>query len=120
MSQPQGNLFEQPISPKISPLVPIEYGPGLTLEDRWKQFHRLNPDVYEKLRLVSLDMRRRGIRHWGIGAVFERLRWLYKFQTQGDDYKLNNSWRAFYARLLMEREAELEGFFELRIQKSLE
>ena len=29
-------------------------------------------------------------------------------------FKLNNNHRAFYARLLMAQEAELEGFFEVR------
>lgn len=32
----------------------------------------------------------------------------------GDEYKLNNDYRAFYARLLMANEPELAGFFETR------
>ena len=45
---------------------------------------------------------------------FERLRWLYAIQTEGEAYTLNNIYRAPYARLLMATFPELEGFFEVR------
>lgn len=35
-------------------------------------------------------------------------------QTSGDKYKLNNNYTRHYSRLLMSREPELEGFFEVR------
>lgn len=38
----------------------------------------------------------------------------HKLQTQGDEYRLNNVYTAFYARLLMDNEPELQGFFETR------
>lgn len=33
------------------------------------------------------------------------------------DYSLNNSYRAFYARLIMRNAPDLDGFFEVRAQK---
>ena len=59
-------------------------------------------------------MRDRGIRRTGIAAIFERLRWLYRLQTQGEEYRLNNTFRAYYARMVMERCPDLAGFFEVR------
>ena len=61
-------------------------------------------------------MRRRGVTQYGIGGLFEVLRWQRRMETvdPASDYKLNNNYRSFYARLLMEREPELRDFFELR------
>lgn len=121
-NEPQSQLPfpDQPISPKIELLIKPAKIAGLSRKQQWEEFHRINPDVYQKLKAITLDMKRRGIHHWAIEAVYNRLRWLYKFQTHGDDYKLNNNWKSFYSRKLMEDEAELEGFFEVRNQRSRE
>jgi hypothetical protein len=34
--------------------------------------------------------------------------------TRGDEFKLNNDYRAPYARLIMRREPDLDGLFETR------
>jgi hypothetical protein len=83
-------------------------------ETAFLAFHEANPVVYAKLREFALQMKRSGRRHLGIAALFERLRWWSSYETVGDEYKLNNNFRAFYARMLMEREPELAGFFEIR------
>lgn len=88
---------------------------GLTLEQRFAAFHEANPHVYAHLRRLALDARRRG-RQVGIKMLYEVLRWQYAMQTSGDDFKLNNSYTSFYARLLMEQEPELAGYFETRTQ----
>ena len=84
------------------------------LERGFRVFHGANPHVYEKLREFALQARQSGRKHLGIAAVFERLRWWASFEVTGDEFKLNNNWRAFYARMLMEQEPELAGFFEVR------
>lgn len=90
----------------------------LTLEERFWLFHADNLHVYDKLleiaRFVRLNTKKTT---WGIAAIFERLRWLSEFETEGDRFKLNNNHKAFYARMLME-EPGLTGFFKVREQKS--
>ena len=89
---------------------------GLTLEQRFDAFHAANPHVYANLRRLALDAQRKG-RTVGIKMLFEVLRWQYAMQTTDDsDFKLNNSYTSFYARLLMEREPELQNYFETRTQ----
>lgn len=90
-----------------------------TLEERFQAFHELNPHVYRHLRRLALDLARRD-RRMGIGGLFEVLRWQYAIVTTGDPFRLNNNYRAFYARLLMDSEPELEGFFDTRRQPALE
>jgi len=84
------------------------------LERGFKEFHEANPHVYAKLRDFAVQARHSGRKHLGIAAVFERLRWWASFEVSGDEFKLNNNWRAFYSRMLMDREPTLSGFFETR------
>lgn len=93
-------------------------GHGLTLEQRFDAFHAANPHVYQELRRLALQLTRHGHRRIGIGMIYEVLRWQYILSTKDtdNDFKLNNNYRAFYARLLMDTEPELAGVFETRTQ----
>lgn len=77
-------------------------------------FHERNPHVYAKLVEIAHFVQSKGRASWGIAAIFERLRWVSEFETEGDLYKLNNDYRAFYSRMLM-REPDLSGFFRVRV-----
>jgi hypothetical protein len=90
---------------------------GLTLDQQFETFHAENPHVYEHLRTLALNAKRKGLTV-GIAMLFEVLRWQYLMTTTdvASEFKLNNNYRAFYARLLMEREPELQDYFETRTQ----
>jgi len=103
----QMSLFE------VQPITSPQAAHG-TPEERFKAFHEANPHVYQALRKLALQMRREGIRRYSMKGLFEVLRWQYSLQTGGDDYKLNNYFTSFYARLLMASEPRLSGFFETR------
>jgi hypothetical protein len=81
-------------------------------------YHAANPHVYAAMRRFALEAKHAGRKHLGIGAVTERVRWETMVEGRGDSFKVNNNWRAFYARLLMEQEPELRGFFEVRRSKA--
>ena len=95
--------------------VEIAPDPARTPLDRFNAFHKANPHVYVALRHLGLMMKRRGHKRIGIAMLFEQLRWAYYLQTTDTDgFKLNNNYRAYYARLLMKQEPELTGFFTTR------
>lgn len=85
-----------------------------TIQERFEAFHAANPHVYSSLRRLALAARSRGVRRYGIKGLFEQLRWQYAIQTAGDDFRLNNIYSSRYARLLMDNEPGLAGFFETR------
>lgn len=88
---------------------------GLTIADRFEQFHEANPDVYRVLvRLAREWIQRTGRRHIGIGALYERMRWEIAITTSDPDFKANNDFRAFYARLIEAQERDLRGLFRFR------
>lgn len=87
------------------------------LEAKFMQFHTENPQVYVELRFMAQSLRARGRTHYGIKALFEVLRFHRALTTNDPDFKLNNNYHAYYARLLMKQEPTLHGFFETRERK---
>lgn len=91
------------------------------LEQEFREFHAANPHVLDLVIREARVLRdRSGLDHGAIGTVWEHLRWLYAVRTEraGDDFTLNDHYRAFYARLAMHVAPDLAGFFEVRVQRS--
>ncbi len=86
-----------------------------TIAQRFEQFHQANPAVYAALvRLAREWVRNTGRRKIGVSALFERLRWEIALSTTDPDFKVNNDYRAFYARRIMAQEPDLADVFETR------
>jgi len=88
----------------------------LTIQERFELFHSLNPFVYKRLVSMARKLRGSGRRKAGIGMLVELLRWNYYMSTTdaNSEFKLCNDYRSRYARLIMEQESDLEGFFNTR------
>lgn len=86
-----------------------------TLAEQFEEFHADNPHVYTVLVYLARQWIRLTDRHKiGIGALYERARWEIAVQTNDPDFRLNNNFRAFYARLIMRDEPGLDDLFDLR------
>lgn len=101
---------------KQLPLMPSlarpEYEPEMSIQERFEAFHAANPHIYRHLEQMALGLRQIGVKRSGIKLLVERLRWDYMIQTQGaEPFKISNDFTSRYARLLMERNPALEGFF---------
>ena len=114
-SHPVGAMSQQSLFP---PLVHPPTVEGETISERFRSFHELNPHVYESLVGMAMRLRRNGRLKWGLKGLFEVLRWSQAIATQGDEYRLNNNYTALYARLIMEQEPALEGFFDVRERRA--
>jgi hypothetical protein len=91
----------------------------VTTEEKFLQFHAANPFVYEALRGLVLEALAKGYIRWGIGGMYEILRWRGSLVTVGDEeFKLRNDFRAFYARLLIANGDAPENFFALRTSQA--
>jgi len=97
-------------------IAAVRYEPQATAAERFLAFHRANPSVLGALVRLSLDVLSRGRSTWSINGAFEVLRWS-SLRTVGDDFKLNNDFRAFYARAIPLVEPRLVGFFVVRAQR---
>lgn len=86
-----------------------------TIEARFQSFHRENPRVYDLLVLFARQLKARGYETAGIRMVWERMRWEVAITTTDPDgFKLNDHYHSRYARLIMEQEKDLDGFFRTR------
>lgn len=90
---------------------------GGTIAEQFASFHRLNPHVYMAITSIAREIKREGRSHSSMKRVFETLRDKFACTTRGDRWKLNNNYTAHHARLVMEREPDLAGFFSLRERK---
>lgn len=85
-----------------------------SLEARFGRFDASNPHVWALFVRFTLEVVRAGHRHYGAAAIFERIRWHMEIETSDPEFKLNNDYRAYYARKFMRQHPEHEGFFRVR------
>jgi len=106
----QTTIFDQP---------GIRYTATRRGREFW-DFHQSNPAVYRALVRLARQARQQGKIKIGIRMLWEVMRWEFWLQTDDNvsDFKLNNNYISRYARLIMEREPDLAGCFEIRELKS--
>ncbi len=96
---------------------------AIPLSARFELYDRMNPDVYSAFKKFSGDLRAAGRSRASAALIFERIRWETMVRRAVREpglpvLKLNNSYRAFYARKLAAEDRSFDGFFETRVQRS--
>lgn len=78
------------------------------------QFHQQHPEIYQGIVILSREMKKRGMKQWGMKAAFEVLRFQWVLRYNRSDFKVNNNYTSHYSRLIMDCEPDLEDFYETR------
>lgn len=68
-------------------------------KQEWWEWHLQNPQVWEYFERFSLEAVARGRNHVSHWLIVNRIRWEISIVTTGEDFKINNNYIAFYARL---------------------
>ena len=90
------------------------------IDIRFSRWVAKNPDLINFLLKFALEAKQAGFNRFGIAAIVERARWEANFASRGDEpFKISNDFRSHLARLLMQMDSTLEGFFELRELRSV-
>lgn len=84
------------------------------LEKQWRVFREENPIVERTLYRLAVDLRRKGYTSYGLPALWEVLRYNLALEVPEADFKFPNGYKAYYARLLMLKHHQLDGFFRIR------
>lgn len=97
-------------------LLTAESRAGLNpdLYDKFIRYHAENPNVYERFEDVALQTAATGFHKYSSKTILEVIRWHVSIETRDADFKINNNFTAYYARLFMQNHPELPGFFETR------
>ena len=90
----------------------------MTLTEHFETFHAENPHVYETLVTLTRRWVQGTGRRCAIDMLFNVARWEIGIQTNDAEYKLNDHHRAFYSRLIMYQEPDLEEAFEIRTSEA--
>ena len=99
------------------PFDPIETAADLAFK-RWLESDQGRRIANETLNR-ALRLHSRGVRHFGLKAIFESIR--FDWAVGGEDdtgFKVNNTHAPRLARKLMEEHPGLDGLFETRILRS--
>lgn len=98
----------------------FDFTQAITPADKFEEYHRLNPQVCSALEQMARDLINKGRRKVGIKMLMEVLRWNYQMKTDdpNSDFKINNNYAPYYARLLIERNPQWADVFELRAIRS--
>lgn len=77
-------------------------------------FHKDNPAVETLFTKYAMDLIHRGRGKFSHGTIIERIRWEALISTSNLDFKINQNFGAFYARLFEHKNPEHKGVFERR------
>ena len=96
---------------------------------RFLQFHRENPHVYVRLKVMAEQLREKGWRHYSMRTLLAVLRFESDLDTSSDEVpldtdpperrrlRLNNDYSPYYARVLALEDRRFRDFFEMRVTK---
>jgi len=92
-----------------------------SFERRFFEFHNENPGVYKELVRLARQAKKAGARRIGVRMLWEVMRWNLTVATYdpNSDFKLNNNYHSRYVRLIVQRNPDLSGMFELRVLRSV-
>ncbi len=99
-------------------VLPTTVTRGDSIQDRFEAFHAANPWVADALEALVRDWLRRGHTRVGLKMCVEIVRWQHGRQTNGAEFKLDNTFTSRYARLLIERNPEWVDALETRQLKA--
>lgn len=82
-------------------------------------FHAERPGIYRLFVHFAREAKKSGRTTIGAKMIAERIRWECVIsRSDGDAWKLNNNMVSRYARMVMQNEPDLVGFFETRKLKT--
>ncbi len=87
---------------------------NFSIKEEWWEFHRQNMHVYELFKHFSFEVIKIGHKNFSSKAIFERIRWETAIKTTDEQFKLQNNFTPYYARLFMTHFPEHDGFFRTR------
>lgn len=81
---------------------------------QFELYDKANPQIWEMFKKYARELLLAGRSHAGAKMIMERIRWETTVSAQGDGFKINNNYAAYYARKLMASDPVWKDFFNTR------
>lgn len=88
-------------------------------QEKFLDYHRANTQVWEWFEKFALEAALCG-RRIGAKAVAERVRWEAAIERKDKEFKLNNNFVAYYARIFCAKYEAYKNYFEFRETSGLQ
>lgn len=82
-------------------------------------FDEENPYIYKIFTQCALQALKAKHNRYSANGIFEYIRWFRTVEKKDNTYKMNNNYRAYYARKLMAMDNRFVDFFEIREKKEV-
>jgi hypothetical protein len=96
----------------------------LEMKQKTQQFHAKYPEVWLMFEKFTLQLIKRGFRHYSARGIWHRIRWETAIPRHLDKdergIKLGDHHTPFYARAFMKKYPQYKGFFRTKRQTSLD
>lgn len=99
-------------APVVEPPMPAR---PRTVDERYAAWVKANPGILDEIAKTARQLRGKGHRP-SVNRCFEEMR--ERVHTVGDEFVMNNTYRAPAARDVMDRCPDLAGVFETRRRKA--
>lgn len=85
------------------------------MQAKFDAFHAANPHIWALFLKFTREALLSKRKRFGARMIWERMRWYTTIEAKtSGDYRLNDHWPPFYARLFVQTYPQYEGFFQLR------
>lgn len=93
----------------------FEQTTGKTIKQAWWEYHKKNPRVYNLFCIETFKAIKMKKTKLSSKMIINFIRWNMYLETVGsDEYKINDAFTPYYARLFEHEHPQYEGIFEKR------
>lgn len=85
-------------------------------DTKFPAYHLQNPHLYDLFKKYTMEAISSGRNNFSAEAIINRMRW-DSLVSGNDSFKINNTYKAFYARMFMNEFVQHKGFFRTRKSK---
>lgn len=87
---------------------------GKSIRAGFVEFHALNPHIYDAFENHVFKAIRKGIKKVSAKLIVNLIRWETIMQTTDENFKINDAYQSYYARLFVGKHPEFKSMFEFR------
>ncbi len=88
-------------------------------QNKFEQYNKEHPEIWEEFERLANRLWDNGTRHYGSKSILEVLRYHTSVDSRPDSqFKINNNYSPYYAKMYKDKYPERKGFFENRERRA--